>query len=114
MLAEREVELPVVTAVYVALEIEEPQVAGIGGALPEGGPEQVEVHPIHIAIPVAVAEQTEERLSAVPARAVVVRRRAAADPGPGEGGHSHGSAAHDGCGNVQVHQAAALPLQVEG
>src|SRR5439155_2407346 len=72
-LAEAAVELPVVPAVHVAVavEVEVPQVGGIADALPECGPEEVAVQPIHGAVAVAVAEQPEEAVNPVASRQAV-------------------------------------------
>ncbi len=53
-LAEPAVELPVVPAVHVAVpvEVEVPQVAGVGGARPERGPEEVAVLSVHVTVAV--------------------------------------------------------------
>src|SRR5262249_27225060 len=72
-LAEATVELPVVLAVHiaVAVEVEVPQVTGLTGALLERRPEQVAVQPVHVAVAVAVAEQSEEAVHPVAARGAV-------------------------------------------
>src|SRR5262245_44581426 len=51
ILAEAPAELSVVVAVdiAVAIEVEVPQVAGVGGGCPECGSEDVAVLPIHVA-----------------------------------------------------------------
>src|SRR6266545_4135163 len=65
--AEPAVELPVVEAVHVAVpvEVEVPQVTGVGGTRPEGGPEGLAVLPVHVAVAVRVAEQPGDGLNAV-------------------------------------------------
>src|SRR5262249_58666180 len=73
--AEAAVELAVVPAVHVAVavEVEVPQVAGLAGALPERGAEEVTVRPVHVAVAVGVAEQPVEAVRPVaPGRAVPV------------------------------------------
>src|SRR5262245_52916447 len=68
-LAEAAVELAVVQTVHVAVtvEVEVPQEGGVGGVRPEREPEKVAVHPIHIAIAVAVAEKPVEDVNTVAA-----------------------------------------------
>src|SRR5262245_26508785 len=70
MPAEPAVELPVVPAVYVAVpvEVEVPQVARVGGARPERGPEAVAVPLIHVPVAIRVAEQPEVAVHAVSSR----------------------------------------------
>ena len=68
--AEAAVELPVVSAVHVAvaIEVEVPQVAGVGGARPERGPEEVAIQTIDVPVAVAVAEEPEEAVHPVASR----------------------------------------------
>src|SRR5262249_13340185 len=137
--AEPAVELPVVPAVYVAVpvEVEVPQVARVGGARPERGPEAVAVPLIHVPVAVRVAEQPEEAVHPVAARGAVavpvqfpspavvdvvredrqgvvaVRQQAADELCPGEGEHGDRLAADQGDADLRVHQGAVLPAQLD-
>src|SRR5690349_2909290 len=68
--AEPAVELPVVPAVHAAVpvEVEVPQVPGLGGGRPERGPEPVAVKSVHVPVAVRVAEQPDEALHPVASR----------------------------------------------
>ena len=73
ILAEPEIKLSVVQPVHVAVavEIQVPQVAGVGGGRPERGLEAVAVLSVHVPVAVRVAEQPEERVDAVAPRDAV-------------------------------------------
>src|SRR5687767_7520376 len=73
ILPEPAVELPVVPAVHVAVpvEVEVPQVAGVGRGRPERGPEAVPVLPVHVAVTVAVPEESGEAVHALAAPVLV-------------------------------------------
>src|SRR2546427_13109949 len=73
ILAEPAIELPVVQAVHVAVpvEVEVPEVADVGGALPECGSEEVAIQPIHVAVAIAVAEEPEKAVHPVATRRTI-------------------------------------------
>src|SRR4051812_39738098 len=58
MLAEAAAELAVIAPVHIAVtvEVEVPQVAGVAGARPGRGPEEVAVLSVHVAVAVCVPE----------------------------------------------------------
>src|SRR5688500_11079641 len=138
-LAEPAVELAVVPAVHVAVpvEVEVPQVAGVGGDRPERGPEEVAVLPVHVAVPVRVAEQPGEAVHPVasavavtipvefPAlpvadvvapngqRVVAVRQRAAHDTGPREGQDGDGATIRHRGRDTQAELGAVVAPQHE-
>src|SRR5215203_6305520 len=73
ILSEPAVELPVVRAVHVAVpvEVEVPQVAGVGGRRLEGGPERLAVLLVHVPVAVRVAEEAGEAGNVVAPRGAV-------------------------------------------
>src|SRR6266568_9304172 len=72
-LAELTVEFAVVQAVHstVSVEVEVPEIMGVTGNRFEGGPEEITVQLVHIAVAVTVAEEPEEALHGVPSRNAV-------------------------------------------